>query len=170
MRLIRFSALAVILCMLFCALCACGEPTAETAADGQRYNVYDDDGNLTGYERRYHDINGNLSRLDVYDVQEEYDHYVLYEYDSKNRLIQETTYKANGLGDFYYSYQYDDEDNVIEKGYYTAENGAEVTKYDSDGNEIEVLSYDRYADLVSRRVLEDGEWHTYDADDKEITD
>lgn len=167
----RFIAIFLVCCMSALVLCACGEVTAENAKSGERYKVYDDDGNLVGYECQYHNTYDYLTRLDVYDAQENYDHYVLYEYDTQGRLIQETTYAANGLGQFYYSYEYDDDDNIIEEGYYTADQGCTITKLDSNGNKYEVLTYDKYAELLTREVLEeDGEWRTYDADDKEITE
>ena len=171
MRKLKAFVIVLFVLVLALALISCEKLTRENAPSGMKYEVYDDNGELSGYEIKSLNDDGDILRLDVYDANDEYDHYVIYEYDSDRRLIQETTYAANGIGQYYYTYEYDDDDNIIEKGYYTAEEGVVVTKYDSDGNEIEILNYDKYAEFVSRKTLEeDGKWHTYDADDKEITE
>ena len=161
-RIPIFSFIALLLTFLLpLMLCACEEKTAES---GVKTEVYDDSGVLTGYERRFVNSDGLLSRLDVYDENDEYDHFVLYEYDDDGRLIQETTYRADGIGDFYYTYSYDDDDNIVEKGYYTAKDGATRTLYNADGDEIEIYHYNEQDELFLHEIYEDGTWKYYDAD------
>ena len=156
---------AVVLLVL--TLCACG---AQEEADGALTAIKDDNGNITGYERRYHNADGYLSRWDVYDAQEVYDHFVLYDYDDNGRLIQETTYQANGIGEYYYTYAYDDDGNLTEKGYYTAYDGAEIILYDADGAEAERYIYSSNDELTAHEVFVDGAWVTATEDSAESTD
>ncbi len=158
---------SAMLAVLLTAILFCG-CSSHTDAEGVKVELLDDNGNVTGYERRYHNSDGLLSRLDVYDADDNYDHYVLYEYDDDDRLTKESTYRADGIGDFYYTYSYNDDGEVIEKGYYTAYEGATVMLYDDDGNITEVYSYDNGANLYLHEVKEDGEWHMYDGEDNEI--
>lgn len=149
-----FAALSVfLLCVLM--FTACG---SEPAVDGAMTPVKDSDGRITGYERRYHNDNGDITRWDVYTADEVYDHYVLYEYDDDGRLIQETTYKANGIGDYYDAYEYDDDGNLSAKTHYTAYDGGVLTRYDADGNETERLTYDNDDQLIKYEILTDGVW------------
>ena len=74
-------------------LCSC----SGKKPDGDMTPVKDDSGNITGYERRYHNDNGDITRWDIYDADQVYQSYVLYEYDNHNRLISEITYLANGI-------------------------------------------------------------------------
>ena len=68
-------------CLLFSfLLTACG---SESVIDGEMTPVKDDSGNITGYERKYHNDNGDITRWDVYDADEKYDHYILYEYNNQ---------------------------------------------------------------------------------------
>ena len=145
----------LILCLI-CAMlfCAC----EEEAADGSMVPVKDDSGAITGYEAKYHNDNGDITRLDVYDANQEYDHYVLYEYDSDNRLTKETQYQANGIGEFFYEYTYSDDGSLIEKDYCTAKDGSETILYDADGNEKEKYSYDKQGELYRYEVMESGKW------------
>lgn len=154
----RLAALLVCLCLLVSlCLAACGDDDSGDS-NGLYVPVKDSSGNITGYERRYYNDNGDITRWDVYDSNEVYDHYVLYEYDSSNRLIQETTYRADGIGDFYYTYLYNDDDVVIEKGYYTMKDGAQVTLYSDDGTESERYTYDNTDTLTLYEVYENGTW------------
>ena len=82
----------LILCLAFVLLfSACGAPAD---VDGAMTPIKDENGAVTGYERKYHNDNGDVTRWDVYDASEQYDHYVLYEYDSNGRLGKETYYRA----------------------------------------------------------------------------
>ena len=118
----------------------------------------DEAGNQIGYERRYHNDNGDITGLDVYDNDQVYDHFVLYEYDDSNRLTKETTYRADGIGEFYYTYEYYDGGQISKKGYYTATNGAEITLFDEKGNETERFIYDETDTLIKHEVYENGRW------------
>ena len=142
----------------------------DSQVDGVMTEIKDDSGQITGFERRYHNDNGDITRLDVYDKDQVYDHYIIYEYDDEYRLIKETAYQADGLGDYYYTYEYDDDGNLIEKGYYTAKDEALITIYDTDGDEIERYHYDKEDKLYLHEVLENGKWVSYDADDNPIDD
>ena len=130
--------------------------------------VRDDNGNLTGYERRSYNDNGDVTRLDVFDKDQIYLYYELYEYDENDRLYTQTRYKAEGFADYRYVYTYDDDGNLTEKAYEMTTGEAEVYRYDADGNEIERLYYDTDEQLSKREVLENGKWVTYDADGKVI--
>ncbi len=149
-----------LICMFL--LTACGE---EPPVDGALTEVKDANGTVTGYERRYHNDNGDITRLDVYDANEEYLSYVLYDYDSDNRLLQETHYRADGIGDYYYAYVYDEDSNIIEKGWYSMTNGATRTLLDSDGNEVERYTYDDTDTLVKHEVKSGGQWEETSMDD-----
>ena len=126
--------------------------------------VKDDNGNLSGYERRYHNDNGDVTRLDVYDENETYLYYVIYEYDDDNRLMSETRYGAEGFAEYRYVYTYDDDGNLTEKAVEHPHGEAEVYHYDTNGNETERLYYGADEKLAKREVLENGRWVTYDAD------
>lgn len=153
MRRFLFPLILTLVCIMIFS--ACGE---ETAADGTMVPIKDDSGTITGYEAKYYNDNGDITRYDVYDANQEYDHYVLYEYDSENCLIKETSYLANGIGDFFYEYTYDTDGNLIEKDYCTAQDGSESILYDADGNEKEKYSYDEQGKLYRYEVFKNGEW------------
>ena len=155
-RYISAAGLFLLLIMLF-SLCGCSD-NADQSAEGVLTEVKDGSGNITGYERRYHNDNGDITRLDVYDADEVYEYFVLYEYDDSNRLIQETRYRADGIGEYYYTYEYDDDGNITEKGYFSATDGAELTLYDAEGNETERYIYDNTDTLTKHEVLENGQW------------
>lgn len=149
--------LAVVLSIfLLCAMAftAC---TSESSADGEYTAVKDDSGTVTGYERKYHNDNGDITRWDVYTADEEYDHYILYEYDSDNRLGKETYYYANGIGEYYYAYSYDDDGNLAEKDYCTAKDGSERILY-QDGVESQRLTYDYNDVLIKYEEYQNGTW------------
>lgn len=157
----------ILLSVLMLSSCAEADPTAQ---DGVMTEVKDASGQISGYECRYHNDNGDITRLDVYDAEKVYQSFVIYEYDSKNRLIQESTYSADGLGDFYYTYDYDDDGNLIEKGWYSAKNGASITLYDADGGEYEKYVYDRNDTLTNHYVMQDGQWVEAPIDEEETED
>lgn len=145
-----------ILCLCMCCvlvLTACGEKP-----DGSMEPVKDENGNITGYERKYHNDNGDITRWDVYDADEQYDHYTLYEYDSNNRLGKETCYDASGFGKYYYAYSYDDSGTLAEMDYVSAKDGSSRTLYDSDGNESERFTYDNNDQLVKYEVYQNDTW------------
>lgn len=145
---------AVLTILSVLALCSCsGEKP-----DGAMTAVKDDSGKITGYERRYHNDNGDITRWDIYDADEVYQSYVLYEYDNRNRLIKETAYLANGIGDHGTTYDYDDDDNLVQKLEFSAKNGAARTLYDKEGNATDIYEYDVTDTLTVHKVYENGEW------------
>ena len=145
-----------LLCLcLFCALflMACGEQP-----DGSMEPIKDDSGVITGYERKYHNDNGDITRWDVYDADEQYDHFVLYEYDSNDRLAKETYYAASGFGVWYNAYSYYDNGNVSEKDYASAKEGSSRTLYNEDGSEKERYTYDENDQLIKYEVYQNDSW------------
>lgn len=158
------AAVLIILCMTACD----ASDKQEATEDGVMTEIKDDDGNLTGYERRYHNDNGDITRWDVYDENQTYQYYILYEYDDDGRLSSETRYGAEGFGEYRYVYTYDDDGNLNEKAYEDPHGEATVVYYDTDGNEIERKYFGSDEKLEKREVLEDGKWVTYDADDNKI--
>ena len=160
----------IILLVCFIAvisLCSCSG-SSEPAADGAMTAVTSSDGTVTGYERRFHNENGDITRLDVYDADKVYQSFVLYDYDDYDRLLSETFYAADGIAQYRNVYSYDDDGNLAEMAVEHPHGEAEVTRYDSDGNETERLFYDTEEELYQRDVLEDGVWHSYDADGEPI--
>ncbi|MBQ3329871.1 MAG: hypothetical protein IJG87_01675 [Ruminococcus sp.] len=152
----RSSLILLIACILaMILLCACGD---KTVVDGELTAVKDENGNITGYERRYHNDNGDITRWDVYDAQEQYLNYTLYEYDSDGNLAKETLYEANGIGVYYYAYSYTDDGVLAEKDYASAKNGSSRTLYDEDGNEKYHYSYDNNDNLVKYEEYVNGDW------------
>ena len=148
--------IVTILCLCLCiilTLTACGEKP-----DGAMEPVMDVNGNITGYERKYHNDNGDITRWDVYDANEQYDHYILYEYDSNDRLAKETYYDASGFGVWYNAYSYSDEGSLAEKDYASAKEGSTRTLYDSDGNEKERFTYDNNDQLSKYEVYQNDIW------------
>lgn len=146
------------ICLAGAFLCACAAQgdTAPTA-DGMLTAVTDESGKVIGYERRYHNDNGAVTRWDQYDENETYTGYVLYEYDSSDRLAKETTYSADGIGQSYYAYSYDADGRLSEKDYCTAKEGSERILY-TDGVESERLTYDREDNLIKYELYRDGSW------------
>lgn len=154
----RIASLLITVLMIL-SLCACGEGGSATEdEEGKLNKITTDGGNVIGYERKYFNDNGDISRLDVYDKNEKYDHYILYEYDEKNRLVKETTYRADGIGEYYYTYTYNDKDAMVEKGYYTMMDGATRTLYDDKGYAIEKYTYNSDNKLAKHEVNENGIW------------
>lgn len=135
-------------------LCSC----SGKKPDGDMTPVKDDSGNITGYERRYHNDNGDITRWDIYDADQVYQSYVLYEYDNHNRLISEITYLANGIGDHGIDYDYDDDGNLIQKLEFSAKGGSTRTLYDKAGNMTDVYEYDDTDKLTEHKVYENGSW------------
>ena len=123
--------------------------------------VKDDADNIVGYERRYHNDNGDITRLDRYDADQSYQSYVLYTYDDDGRLYTETTYAANGIGQSSIVYTYDDDGRLSQKAY-EYPHSATVELYGSDGNVIEKQYYDNNNRLSYREVMEDGAWVRYE--------
>lgn len=149
---------AVCICLVCLSLfSACSDNAPETE-NGKLIELKDDSGAVTGYERRYYNDNGDVTRVDVYDTEDVYQSFIIYDYDDAYRLIQETHYRADGIGEYYYDYTYDDDGNMIEKGYFTMKDGAEVTLYDTDGNETERYTYDSDDSLSKHEVMVDGKW------------
>lgn len=126
-------------------------------ADGEYTPIKDDSGTVTGYERKYHNDNGDVTRWDVYDANQQYDHFVLYEYDANDRLAKETYYLANGIGEYYYAYSYDEDGNLAEKDYCTAKNGSVRLRYQK-GVESERMTYDRDDKLIKYEVYRNDTW------------
>ena len=136
-------------------LAACG---SKESADGEYVAVKDDSGSITGYERKYHNDEGELTRWDVYTADEVYDHYILYEYDSDGRLGKETYYQADGIGVYYNAYSYNDDGVLMEMDYVNAKEGSERLIYDENGVEKERLTFDSSDNLIKYEVFRDGEW------------
>ncbi|MBQ6412314.1 MAG: hypothetical protein IJI19_02395 [Ruminococcus sp.] len=146
----------LILC-LFCVLLfsACGAPAD---VDGAMTPIKDENGAVTGYERKYHNDNGDVTRWDIYDAQEQYDHYVLYEYDSNGRLGKETYYRADGIGVYYNAYSYTEDGVIAEMDYASAKEGSTRTLYDEEGKESKRMTYDINDELVKYEEFADGDW------------
>ena len=137
----------VVVCLM-AVLCGCSASDAKPAPDGAMTAVYDDGGELTGYERRYHNADGELSRLDSYDKDKAYQSFVLYEYDSDGRLSSETTYAADGIAQYRYCYTYGDNGTLCEKAFEKPNGEAEVERYDEQGGVVEILRYDSDGNLI----------------------
>ena len=154
--MIRRSIALLIVCFLFSfLLAACG---SESVTDGEMTPVKDDNGNITGYERKYHNDNGDVTRWDVYDADEQYDHYILYEYDSSGLLGKKTYYRADGIGVYYYAYSYTDEGVLAEMDYASAKEGSSRTLYDDEGKESIRYSYDNNDELFKYEEFENDQW------------
>ena len=146
----------LIVCILSAVfLCACGD---QPAVDGALTPVKDENGIITGYERKYHNDNGDITRWDVYDAQEQYLNYTLYEYDSNGNLAKETLYEASGIGVHYYAYSYTDDGVLAEMDYASAKNGSSRTIYDEEGKEKYHYSYDNNDNLVKYEEYVNGDW------------
>ena len=145
-----------LLALLMLSLAGCGSQSA--TEDGTMLPVKDDSGTITGYERKYHNDNGDITRWDVYDANEQYDHYVLYEYNSENRLAKETYYRADGIGVYYYAYSYTEDGTLAEKDYVSAKEGSTRTIYDNEGKEKERYTYDDRDAFVKYEVFTDHQW------------
>ena len=151
MRKITAILLICVICSLF--LTACGEKP-----DGSMEPIKDESGNITGYERKYHNENGDITRWDVYDANEQYDHYILYEYNSDNLLAKETYYEASGIGVWYYAYSYNESGNYAEVDFVSAKNGSTRTLYDTGGKENERFTYDKNDQLIKYEVYQNDSW------------
>lgn len=156
--------LIVVLLLLF-AMTACDASDQSQATEsGIMEEIRDENGDLTGYERRYYNDNGGVTRWDVYDENENYLYYELYEYDENDRLYTQARYSSEGFAQYRYVYTYDDDGNLSEKAYEDPHGSATVTRYDAKGNETERLYYGTDEQLSKREVLDKGKWVTYDAD------
>jgi len=140
--------------MLSAVLAACSEETV----NGAMTEVKNDKGVLTGYERRYHNDHGDITRLDVYDTEKEYKSFVLYEYDDEYRLFTETYYKADGIATSRIVYTYDDDGKLYEKAYEYPHGESNVERYDKEGENVEKLYYDTDGKLIKHETLKDGKW------------
>ncbi len=146
-----------LVCCVF-ALCALLLTACGKKADGEMAPVRDDNGAVTGYERKYHNENGDVTRWDVYDANQQYDHYILYEYDSNNRLAKETYYQADGIGVYYYAYSYHSSGKPAEKDYVSAKEGSTRTLYDEDGQEKERMTFDQNDTMTKYEVYQNNTW------------
>lgn len=158
-RLLCLLLIAVVLCT---TLCACDSD--ESKINGAMVEVKDDDGKLSGYERRFYNDNGDVTRLDVYDSDQTYLYYMLYEYDDIDRLFTESRYSSEGFAEYRYVYSYNDNGKLSEKAIEYPHGEAEVRRYDADGSEVERLYYGTDEKLIKTEKLENGKWVTYDAD------
>lgn len=155
--MMRKIALLLCVCLSFLMLLtACGDNAAST--DGAYTAVKNDDGEIVGYERKYHNDNGDITRWDVYDAQEQYDHYTLYEYDSNGRLGKETYYRADGIGVYYYAYSYTEEGVLAEKDYASTKEGSSRTLFDADGKESARYTYDINDTLIKYEEYVNDQW------------
>ena len=158
-----FSAVVLSICLAV-LLCACSADPDVSAVNGAMTAVTDDDGKITGYERRYLNGEGYLSRLDQYDADQEYLSFVLYEYYDDGKLYTETYYRADGIAETRTVYTYDDNGKLYEKSYEYPHGNALTERYNTDGEVTEKFYYDEDAQLSEHDVLEDGRWISYDAD------
>lgn len=147
------------------ALSACSsseDDTAEPTVDGAMTPVTDAGGQVTGYERRFHNDVGAITRLDVYDADQVYQSFVLYAYDDKGLMTSETYYRADGIAERRIAYTYDDSGTLYEKALELPNGEATVERLDAQGNVIEKQYFGTDEQLAYREVLEDGEWVRYD--------
>lgn len=165
----RILSITVCLLLLCTVLCACGKKAAP-AEDGQLTAVYNDAGALTGYERRYHNDSGLITRLDRYDADQNYLSYVLYAYDDADRLFTETYFSSQGFGQERIVYTYDDNGRLTEKAFEQSRGEVTVEVYAADGTVIEKRYYDTDERLSYTEKLEDGAWVRYDPTEPPATD
>ena len=153
----RSAALILAVCLMLSAviLCSCGE---EEKADGALTPVKDESGNITGYERKYHNDHGDITRWDIYDENEEYQSFVIYEYDSEYRLTKELTYRADGIGESGITYDYYDDGTLREEYSFSAKGDSSRCIYDTEGSWVEAYYYDDKDELIKHQVNENGEW------------
>jgi antitoxin component YwqK of YwqJK toxin-antitoxin module len=152
----------VVLLSLTTAACSSGD--TKPTEDGVLTAVYDDGGAITGYERRYHNDNGDVTRLDVYDAEKNYQSFEICEYNDDGLLYTRTYYRADGIAVSRDVYSYDDAGTLSEIAHENPHGDATVDRYDKSGNIVEKLSYDTEGQLERRLVLEDGSWVSYDAE------
>ena len=80
----------------------------------------------------------------------------IYKYDSNKRKIEEIQYNNKGLLENKFTYKYDLKDNITEKESYK-QNGLYIKyiyKFDKNGNEIEINSYNKKSELLSKWTME----------------
>lgn len=155
----------LILLFISLMLSACGAEGSDSDVNGAMVAMKDDNGTITGYERRYLDDDGNITRWDRYDADQVYQSFVLYEYYDDGKLYTETYYRADGIAESRTAYVYDDDGHLYEKSYEYPHGDALTERYDADGELIEKFYYDENEQLSQHDVLENGTWVSYDADD-----
>ena len=84
----RLIAIIVSLLLISAVLCSCNNGSSAETGIGGLTQLKNDNGDLTGYERRSYNDNGDVTRLDVYDTDQTYLYYILYEYDDDNRILR----------------------------------------------------------------------------------
>ena len=171
------STLRVLICLLLCAvaasLCACGAESEKSSApteDGVLTAVRNESGEITGYERRYHNDDGNITRLDSYDADQNYLTFVLFTYDDAGRLYTETFYVADGFAESRNIYTYDDDGRLSEKAIEYPHGEATVEHYDANGSVYERLYYGTDEQLSYSEKLENGAWVRYEPTEPASTD
>ena len=159
--------ISLVFALCFAALtvfCACADGSVSDTVDGAMTALTDSAGNVTGYERRYHNADGQLSRLDMYDSDKTYLNYVLYAYDDYSRLYTETYYRADGIAESRNVYTYGDDGKLSEKAVESPSGEVTVFCYDSSGEVVEKLYYDSNEKLFRHEVLSDGVWQNVEID------
>jgi len=164
MRAFKAAALLISILLLLSCFAACNDDSSAVNVNGAMVEVKDDDGNVTGYERRYVDDDGRVTRWDRYDADQEYQSFVLYEYYDNGLLYTETFYRADGIAESRTVYEYDDDGNLAAKSYEYPHGDALTENYNANGELIEKLYYGEDEQLYRREVLEDGVWKSYDPD------
>ena len=113
---------------------------------------YDSDGSYTGRSINKYDTNGNKVEWSTYDSEGSSKGKYIYKYDSNGNMIELRRYKSDGLLWSYDTYKYNSEGKkVVEDRYFTRLGELPVEshhyKYDSNGNEVESLIWDKDDDL-----------------------
>ena len=170
MRKLSILLIGVLLAAVFCLTACDSSGSSQSTESGVMVEMKDSSGKVTGYERHSYDENGSQTRLDVFDAEQTCLYYILYTYDDSKRLLTETRYSGEGFAEHRYVYTYDDADHLIEMAYELPHGEAEVTRYDTNGDEIERLYYDTDEKLVKREVLENGKWKTYTGEEAGINE
>ena len=149
----------LVFALFFCVmLSACSAGDIKPTEDGVLTEVRGDSGNLTGYERRYHNDNGDITRLDVYDAEQVYQSFVIYEYDDNGLLYTETDYQTDGIAVSRDVYSYDESGAVYEIAHESPYGDATVDRYDANGEVVEKFCYDTDGRLERHEELKDGVW------------
>ena len=152
--------LLISICLICLVFCSCGESEskAPTIVSGEMTAVTNDSGKILGYECKYLDDEGRVTRWDIYNADQVYQKYLLYEYNDDGKLLKETSYRADGIGEYYYTYEYDENGTLREKGYYTQSDGSNISIFDENGFEVEKYVYDKEDKLTSHTVKVNGVW------------
>ena len=166
MRRLPILLLSILLAIVFCYMTACSSSgDTQTTENGVMVELKNSDGSLTGYERLSYDADGRVTRRDMFDTEKTCLYFILYTYDDNGLLYTETRYSGEGFAEYRYVYTYDDDGNLTEKAYESPTGEAEVTRYDSDGSEVERLYYGTDEKLAKREVFEDGKWVVREVED-----